>query len=302
MWQFLPSFADKVPLKSAINKVPFSAFLRPEFVKNLSLFLASGWISRSTEKMNSPTPHNKLPALVFADGASSGNPGPGGWGAVVVFPDGQVLELGGGNPHTTNNQMELQAVISALYRLEKTSGQVDVCTDSVYVIRGITQWIWGWRKRDWKTAEGGEVANVPLWKELSALVSKRGKENPINWKFVRGHSGIPGNERVDEIAVAYSKGRFIELYNGPLLQYGIAIHDMPENTELPEQKPKDAPKPAAFSYLSVVNGVPMRHTTWTECEARVKGRPSTKFKKAMSSEQEATILREWGYSLRDIKS
>ena len=252
--------------------------------------------------MKSPTPPNQLPALVFADGASSGNPGPGGWGAVVVFPDGQVLELGGGNPHTTNNQMELQAVISALYRLEKTSGPVDVCTDSVYVIRGITQWIWGWRKRDWKTAEGGEVANVPLWKELSALVAKRGKENPINWKFVRGHSGIPGNERVDAIAVAYSKGRFIELYNGPLLQYPIAIYDLPENTELPDQRPKDAPKPAAFSYLSVVNGVPMRHTTWTDCEARVKGRPGTKFKKAMSSEQEASILREWGYSLRDIKT
>lgn len=242
-----------------------------------------------------------MPTIVFADGASSGNPGPGGWGAVIATPEGQVIELGGGERATTNNQMELMAVIAALDRLRNVPGAVEIYTDSVYVIRGITQWIWGWRKRDWKTAEGGDVANVDLWQRLSALVARRGKENPISWHFVRGHSGIPGNERVDEIAVSYSKGRRPTLYEGPLLQYGVAIHDIPEDTSLPEMKPKAPPKPAAYSYLSLVGNTPMRHSTWAECERRVKGQSGAKFKKTTSAEEEATILKSWGYKPGDLR-
>jgi ribonuclease HI len=175
-------------------------------------------------------------------------------------------------------------------------------TDSVYVIRGITQWIWGWQKKGWKTAQGEDVSNVDLWKRLSALVSRRGKENPISWKFVRGHSGIPGNERVDEIAVAFSKNQRPRLYRGPLLQYDVAIHDLPDDFTVPEPRPlgAKAEKKTAFSYLSVVNGVAMRHKTWPECEARVKGRPGAKFKKAMSASEEAEILEAWGFSQADL--
>lgn len=245
----------------------------------------------------------EFPIVIFADGASSGNPGPGGWGAIVATPDGKVLELGGGEDPATNNQMELTAVIQALRAVRDRPGAVAIHTDSTYVIRGITQWIWGWQKRDWKNAEGNEVANIPLWKSLQALVIDRKKKGQIEWKYVRGHSGVPGNERVDEIAVAYTRKSAPRLYSGPLLSYPIAIHDVPENTELPSMK--DTAKratSAAYSYLSVVGGKPMRHANWGDCERRVKGQSGAKFKKAMSAEQEAEILASWGYSPRDLKS
>ncbi len=234
--------------------------------------------------------------MLFADGASSGNPGPGGWGAILVLGDGTVIELGGRDPHTTNNRMELMAVIQALRELD--APHIDVFTDSSYVIRGITQWIWAWMKRNWVSAEGKDVANTDLWKLL--LAATRGKE--INWKFVKGHAGIPGNERADEIAVAFSKGRHPHLYRGPLLKYDIAIHDIPENTSLPDRKPlSKEPKLKAYSYLSLVGGILMRHSTWAECEKRVKGRPGTKFKKAMSEDEETQILRTWGFSAKDVR-
>lgn len=240
--------------------------------------------------------------IVFGDGASSGNPGPGGWGSIIAFPDGQIQELGGGDPHTTNNRMELQAVISALAYLREHAGAVRVYTDSTYVIRGITQWCWAWIKRGWKTAEGKDVVNADLWKKLITLVSARGGKT-IQWQFLKGHSGIPGNERVDEIAVAFSKGKRPSLYSGSLLQYGVAIHDLPEESQmpdLPEMRPREAKAPA-FSYLSVVNGKLEKHASWKECEARVKGRPGAKFKKAMSLADEGQILREWGLSGKNPK-
>ena len=178
-----------------------------------------------------------LPIIVFTDGACSGNPGPGGWGAIIAYPEGQVKEFGRGYSETTNNQMELAGAIEALRKLENVPGPVDIYTDSTYVIRGITQWIWAWRSRNWKTAEGNDVSNQDLWKTLSALVAKR--DPKPEWKYVRGHKGIPGNERVDEIAVAVTKGRYIELYNGPLINYPFAIYDIPEDTSVPEMRPKE---------------------------------------------------------------
>lgn len=242
------------------------------------------------------------PILIFADGASSGNPGPGGWGAIIASPDGQVVELGGFQDATTNNQMELTAVIRALDRIKNLPAAVSVHTDSVYVIRGITQWVWGWRNRDWKTAEGTDVANQDLWKHLMALVAQRkSQSSSIEWKYVRGHSGIPGNERCDEIAVAYSRKQYPRLYTGPLSSYPIAIHDVPENTELPPPSPKTGPKPQAYSYLSLIGSIPMRHKTWAECERRVKGQSGAKFKKAMNAAEEEEILLGWGYTLQDVQ-
>jgi ribonuclease HI len=241
-----------------------------------------------------------MPFIVFADGASSGNPGPGGWGSIIASPDGHVTELGGGDRSTTNNRMELMAVIEALARLSGKPGAVEIFTDSVYVIRGATQWHWAWRRNDWKTAEGKDVSNPELWKRLLGLVAARGKENPVSWKFVRGHSGIPGNERVDEIAVSFSKGRRPRLYDGPLLKYDVAIHDVPEDTSIPEMRPREAKAPA-FSYLSLLGSTPMRHSSWAECERRVKGQSGARFKKAMSEEEEERILQSWGFSRRDLK-
>src|SRR4029453_9567131 len=97
--------------------------------------------------------------IVFTDGAAKGNPGPGGWGVVIVTPDGEVAELGGGAPLTTNNRMELTGGIRALKGLQDTAGALAIYTDSTYVIKGIREWIWAWRRRGWKTAEGSDVVN-----------------------------------------------------------------------------------------------------------------------------------------------
>lgn len=229
--------------------------------------------------------------VIFTDGACSGNPGPGGWGAILAFPDGKVIELGGPVRSATNNQMELLATVEALEAAREFEGAVAVYTDSTYVIRGITQWVWGWRKKEWKTAEGKDVANQDLWKELVRLASAR--KPKIEWHYVRGHIGTPGNERCDEIATRFSTGKNVSLYRGSLLQYGTAVHDIPDDTELPEMRPKEEKK-IAFSYLSLVNGVLEKHADWKSCEARVKGRPGAKFKKAMAAGDEPKILAEWG--------
>jgi ribonuclease HI len=177
--------------------------------------------------------------VIFCDGACSGNPGPGGWGAIIATPDGDVRELGGRAASTTNNQMELAATIEALKALEGFEGTATVYTDSVYVIRGITQWIWGWMKNGWRTAEGKDVLNKEYWQALSQVVMTRKKSGrATEWKHVRGHMGIPGNERVDEIAVGFSKGYKVSLYRGPLLGYGVPIFDLPPDAGLPEIRPK----------------------------------------------------------------
>src|SRR6185295_11729215 len=171
----------------------------------------------------------RRPIVVFTDGAAKGNPGPGGWGAVIVTPDERVRELGGGAGHTTNNRMELTGPIEALRYLHATPGLIALHTDSTYVIKGISEWIWGWRRRQWKTAEGTDVLNRDLWLELDRLASARGKDG-IAWHYVRGHTGIPGNERVDAIADGFARGVPVALYRGPLANYGIAIFDRPEDT------------------------------------------------------------------------
>ncbi len=233
--------------------------------------------------------------LIFTDGACSGNPGAGGWAAIIATPEGQVRELGGFVPATTNNRMEMMAAIEALRALKKDLRPVTFFTDSTYVIRGITQWIWAWKRKDWKNAEGGEVSNKDLWEILAKIVAARGKEGTIDWLYSRGHVGTPGNERCDEIAVSFSKSKWVDLYDGPLLQYNVAIYDLPEDSSLPEMKPKTEKK-VAFSYLSYLGGEVYRHPDWGSCERRVKGQSGAKFKKAMSKEDEISILTSWGLS------
>jgi len=242
------------------------------------------------------------PIVVFTDGAAKGNPGPGGWGAIIATPDGQVTELGGGAAHTTNNQMELTGAIEALRHLQQEPGNLAIYTDSTYVIKGIREWIRAWRRRGWKTAAGADVLNRELWERLASLVAARGKDS-IAWHYVRGHAGIAGNERVDEIANAFALKCRPELYHGPLIRYPVPIFDTPDDTSLPKRTAGSAPgksKAAAYSYLSLVDGKPMRHATWPECERRVKGRSGAKFKKATSAADEAAILRAWGFRPEDL--
>ena len=244
--------------------------------------------------------------VVFTDGASKRNPGPGGWGVVIVTPDGHVTELGGGAALTTNNKMELTGAIQALTRLQEVSGKVAIYTDSTYVIQGIEQWVHNWKRRGWKTATGGEVLNRELWEELSGLTAARGPR-AIAWHYVRGHIGTPGNERVDEIADGLAQRRDIQLYRGPLNAYPLAILELPEDTDVPARRAGSSGKPSssgsgktAHSYLSVVDGTAMRHATWAECERRVKGRSGARFKKAMSAGEEDAILRGWNIDPRSL--
>ena len=169
------------------------------------------------------------------------------------------------------------------------------------VIRGIRDWIHGWRRRGWRTAEGGDVVNRDLWEALAAAAERVGT---VTWHHVRGHQGIPGNERADEIATAFAAGRPPVLYHGPLIRYDVPVLDIPVDTRLPA-RPRGTSsagrKAAAHSYLSVVDGEPARHTTWADCERRVKGRSGARFKKAMSGAEEEAILRSWGFSVDDVR-
>jgi len=131
---------------------------------------------------------------IFTDGACRGNPGPGGWGAILHF-NGNEKKLHGGENETTNNRMELMAAIQALETL-KMPCLVNLTTDSKYVIDGITSWIVDWKKRDWKTAAKKPVKNVDLWKRLDLAV----QEHDIKWHWVRGHTGHEGNEMADKLA------------------------------------------------------------------------------------------------------
>jgi ribonuclease HI len=242
------------------------------------------------------TPGDRV-SIVFTDGGAKGNPGPGGWGVIVVTAYGTVTELGVGSPHTTNNKMELNGAIAALEQVAGEPCRAAIYTDSTYVIQGITGWIFGWRRRNWKTAEGGDVLNRDLWQRLADLVSARGAAT-IEWRWVRGHVGTPGNERVDEIATAFALQKSVTLYRGPLAGYGLDILQVPEDTAVPKRAAPagggNGHKSAAHSYLSVVDGVLARHATWAECERRVKGRSGARFKKAASAADEAAILRAWG--------
>jgi len=245
------------------------------------------------------------PIVVFTDGAAKGNPGPGGWGAVIVTPAGEVTELGGrAAERTTNNRMELTGAIEALSALRDVPGRLAIYTDSTYLIQGIRGWIFGWRKRGWKTAAGADVLNRDLWERLADLVAARGT-GAVEWHYVRGHAGIPGNERVDEIADGLAQGREITLYRGPLPGYPCAILDLPAETIVPARTPStgsrgDSRSKTPYSYLSVVDGELARHTTWADCERRVKGRAGARFKKAMSEADEAAILREWRIEPRRV--
>jgi ribonuclease HI len=132
--------------------------------------------------------------LIHTDGACRGNPGPGGWGVLLDW-NGTVKELSGSEPDTTNNRMELTAVIMALGALKRPT-VATVQTDSQYVIKGITEWLPAWKARGWRTADRKPVKNQDLWEKLDQLVA----EHSLTWQWVKGHSGDPGNERVDELA------------------------------------------------------------------------------------------------------
>ena len=137
--------------------------------------------------------------VIYTDGACKGNPGPGGWGVLLRSPDGSEKELFGGELGTTNNRMEMMAVIQALAALKRPC-EVSLHLDSQYVLKGITEWLPGWKAKGWKTAAKLPVKNMDLWQQLDGLVATAGHK--IDWRWVKGHAGNPGNERADALANA----------------------------------------------------------------------------------------------------
>tara|TARA_Y100000589_G_scaffold118511_1_gene112646 strand:- start:18529 stop:19254 length:726 start_codon:yes stop_codon:yes gene_type:complete len=146
---------------------------------------------------------NNIAVEAATDGACSGNPGNGGWGSIIIFENGNEIELGGAEKHTTNNRMELTAAIKTLEKLKnyKLKKDFKLRTDSKYVIEGYTNWINNWKKNGWKTSTGKSVQNLDLWQKIDSL-----RIDGLYMEFVKGHNGDIYNERVDKIATNYSKG------------------------------------------------------------------------------------------------
>lgn len=252
---------------------------------------------------------------IVTDGACRGNPGPGGWAALIIR-DGRVEEIGGYEAHTTNNRMELRAAIEGLRRVVPGL-PVQVITDSTYLLNGITKWIRGWQLRDWQTKLGTPVENRDLWEELAELSGKH-----VQWKHVYGHRGDPENERANAIAQAYAAGRQPPeaapyVATSPETQPVAPLPAQPEEgdrqpsetsssvTQLPETRPGRsssllkriaAARRSPITYLSLVNGELCRHKTWDACKERVHGVSNARFKKCKSAEEELATVEGWGVS------
>ena len=234
--------------------------------------------------------------FIYSDGACSGNPGPGGWSAILIFPENLVRELGGAERPTTNNRMEMLGAIAALSAVKDRPEPVRLYTDSGLLINGITGWIHGWKRKGWTTAGGKPVVNRDLWERLDLLAQAR--KGRLTWGHVKGHAGHELNERCDEIAVAFSKGGRPALYQGPAIGCGYSLLE-PAEEHLHKSAPRQASKPSKPKskdgfYLSLVAGRVERHPTWPQCQARVHGVSGARFKKVSSAEEERAVLELWG--------
>lgn len=233
--------------------------------------------------------------FIYCDGACSGNPGPGGWAAVIILPENRIREIGGCERPTTNNRMEMLGAIAALGAVRERPEPVKLFTDSGLLINGITGWIHGWKRKGWLTAAGKPVVNQDLWERLDALVQER--KGRLAWGHVKGHAGHEINERCDVIAVAFSKGAKPGLYDGPAIGCGYSLLEPgPENLHQPASRGKSSfskPKSKGGYYLSLVAGRLERHATWPECQGRVHGVSGARFKKVASAEEERAVLQLW---------
>ncbi len=226
--------------------------------------------------------------IIFTDGSSRGNPGPGGYGAILILKDeNRVYELGGRDPKTTNNRMELLAVIEALKKTENDIEETEVHTDSSYLINGITKWVKNWQKNNWKTKEKKDVLNKDLWRKLLEVT----KDKKIKFKHIAGHAGIAGNERADTIATSFADNNPVKLYRGALENYSKDILNFAK-TKTSTSESSKSKSGKAYSYVSIVSGKIETHKTWEECEKRVFGK-NAKFRKALSPTDEKNIIKEF---------
>ena len=240
---------------------------------------------------------------IFTDGSSLGNPGRGGWGAVVITKSKEqreeskentlVAELGGKETHTTNNRMELMAAIEALLYIEKKpekfAGDITVHLDSAYVLNGITKWVYGWEKNNWRTATKEPVLNQELWAALLEIARRLSLTRTITWEKVKGHAGFVGNERVDAIATGFAAGEMVLLFSGTMDQYEKMLGGTVHEQKTPTKKSKGK-KGEAYSYVSFVGGKVHVDKTWDVCEKRVKGVKGAKYQKVLSKQEEQELI------------
>jgi ribonuclease HI len=223
--------------------------------------------------------------IIYGDGACSGNPGPGGWAFLLVDIAGNlVIEKSGPSNPTTNNRMELTALkeaLKTLLELYPHELEVELYWDSSYVVNGYNQWLHNWARRDFTKADGAEISNLELWQEVWQLKQKLPK---FKMTQIPGHSSLPGNERVDELAVSQSKDLDIMPYSGSLDHYLISLEDLFIETTKGTQK-----YPA---YLSLIDGKLSRYLTWDECKSQVQGK-SAKYKKVKNAVEESQTLKAW---------
>lgn len=238
--------------------------------------------------------------IIYTDGSSRGNPGPGGWGAIIATHD-TVVELGAGDAHTTNNKMELSAAIESLEYVRDLGNaySINMHVDSQYVINGITKWVAGWERNGWINSKKEEVLNRDLWEPLAEVVADLQMSGcKISWHYTPGHAGIEGNDRADIIATMFADGDTVELFNGARDVYEVDLVPHAGDQKLlaaKKLKSKSKSGVKAYSYLSLVNGKLEKHTTWAECEKRVKGVKGVKFKKSVNADDEKLIMKSWGH-------
>lgn len=252
--------------------------------------------------------------LIYTDGSSRGNPGPGGFAAICMYPDShgviKVSELGGGDRNTTNNRMELTGAIKALEFLQDyfnadDAMDIHIYSDSSYVLQGISAWVFGWKKNGWMTSTKEAVKNEDLWRALDTAVAYfTDKKIKVIWHKVKGHAGIINNERCDEIATAFADEIAINLFDGNLSSYTAGEYHAPidhiqknENGSSSDSQTKNksssSSKQKAFSYVSLVDGEIYIDVNWAACEKRVKRKSGVRFKKSFSKSDEEKIIKEF---------
>lgn len=241
--------------------------------------------------------------IIYTDGSSLGNPGPGGWGAVVAHGGEKIVETGGREDESTNNRMEMTAAIEALRLVEKRKiegKKIAVHTDSSYLLNGITLWVYAWVKNNWKTKTGDAVLNQDLWESLYKVCSNLKNKYEIIWVKVSGHDGVHLNERCDVIATGFSANSHPILFTGSQKDYvklfGVSLADHSENKKMINKIikiKKSSSKDVAYSYVSMVSGKIHTDKTWVACEKRVKGKSGAKYQKVYSKQEEQELIGLW---------
>ncbi len=234
--------------------------------------------------------------FVFIDGSSLGNPGPGGWGALLIArEENQIAEIGGSKKNSTNNEMELEALVQSLSFLRGNSGNILFFSDSRYLVQAMSIWLDGWRKNGWRRKDGKEIKNLSLWKKISSLLEERGK-NTVFFIHIPSHVGIFGNERVDKIAQSFAKGESIELYQGTFKKYPfrdkLLLPSLEEIYTKKSQKRRRKDKQKCY-YLSFQNGKVTRYENWEECKKHVLGKKGIRYKKICSKEEREDFLKSF---------